>query len=346
MNADEAKRCVEIGKTAILKGEKDKAIKILEKSLRLHHTPEAEYLLDQAKKMTASAQRPPQSSQPEQPTQAPQSKSFTAEQEKMCQDIMRKSNYYEILGLGQSATQPEIKKSYRSLALKLHPDKNQAPSASEAFKKINKAFACLSDETKRRTYDQTGQETVQGIEMNRNFNDADFADQVFREFFGESFFFPQSGFHYTYRAGNQQRRSRAQPQENVRVPFMQFLPIIILLIFSFGSSIFSSPEPYSFHMTPTYSVRKFTDNYNIEYYMEPSYAKSISLAERTKLEKNVERDYIYYLEQSCESQKRKRNQLLQKANYYKGNSGKQYRDYAESLDMSACNNLAGFRTHN
>ena len=345
MNADEAKRCIEIGKTAILKGEKDKAIRILEKSLRLHHTPEADYLLDQAKKMTTSYQRPPSSTQTEQSTQPAQPKSFTAEQEKMCQDIMRKSNYYEILGLGQSATQPEIKKSYRSLALKLHPDKNQAPSASEAFKKINKAFACLSDETKRRTYDQTGQETVPGIEMNRNFNDTDFADQVFREFFGEGFCFPQSGFQYTYRAGNQQRRSRAQPQENVRVPFMQFLPIIVLLIFSFGSSIFSSPEPYSFHLTPTYSVKKFTENYNIEYYMEPSYAKSLTQAERTKLEKNVEKDYIYYLEQSCESQKRKRNQLLQKANYYKGSTGKQYRDYADSLDMSACDSLAGFRGH-
>jgi curved DNA-binding protein CbpA len=335
MNADEAKRCIEIGKNSIIKGDKEKAIRMLEKSLKLHPSPEAEYLLDQARKMTASSVKVEQSRGPE-PSQASPTQTFTPEQEKMCRDILQKSNYYEILGVSQSASQAEIKKAYRSLALKLHPDKNQSPSASEAFKKINKSFACLSDETKRRTYDQTGQETIPGIEMNRNFNDSDFAEQVFRDFFGESFFFPQAGFHRVYRTGNHQRRSRQEPQENGRLPFMQFLPVIILLIFSFGSSLFSTPEPYSFHLTPTYSLKRSTENYGVEYFMEPSFAKSLTNGEKIKLEKNVERDYLNYLMQMCENQKRKKNQMMQKANYHKGNTGKQYRDYAESIDLSSC----------
>jgi DnaJ family protein B protein 12 len=56
----------------------------------------------------------------------------------------------------KSATEDELKKAYRKISLKLHPDKNRAPQASEAFKKVNAAYACLSDKEKRKIYDMTG----------------------------------------------------------------------------------------------------------------------------------------------------------------------------------------------
>ena len=71
---------------------------------------------------------------------------------------MRKSNYYEILGLPRSASQDDIKKSYKKLAIKFHPDKNHAPQAANAFKKVSAAYACLTDAEKKRYYDQTGEE--------------------------------------------------------------------------------------------------------------------------------------------------------------------------------------------
>lgn len=66
-------------------------------------------------------------------------------------------NYYEILGIDKNATQEQIKKAYRKLAIKYHPDKNQGnKEAEEKFKQISEAYGILSDENKRREYDQFG----------------------------------------------------------------------------------------------------------------------------------------------------------------------------------------------
>lgn len=72
--------------------------------------------------------------------------------------IIAKKDYYEILGIAKGASDDEIKKAYRKLALKFHPDKNRAPNAKDAFQKISTAFACLSDPEKRKIYDEHGTE--------------------------------------------------------------------------------------------------------------------------------------------------------------------------------------------
>ena len=61
-----------------------------------------------------------------------------------------------MLGIEKDADENTLKKAYRKKALKVHPDKNNSPQASEAFKKINAAMACLSDPQKRRQYNQVG----------------------------------------------------------------------------------------------------------------------------------------------------------------------------------------------
>ena len=67
-------------------------------------------------------------------------------------------NYYEILGLQKNATADEIKKAYRTLAFKYHPDRNPGDAvAEERFKEINAAYEVLGDESKRRNYDLYGQ---------------------------------------------------------------------------------------------------------------------------------------------------------------------------------------------
>ena len=63
-------------------------------------------------------------------------------------------NYYEVLGVSSNATLQEIKKAYRSLALKYHPDVNKEPNAHEAFIKITEAYEVLSDFDKRNYYDK------------------------------------------------------------------------------------------------------------------------------------------------------------------------------------------------
>ncbi len=69
---------------------------------------------------------------------------------------MSKRDYYEVLGLGKDASKEEIKKSYRTLARKFHPDVNKADDAEEKFKEAKLAYEVLSDEQKRAQYDQFG----------------------------------------------------------------------------------------------------------------------------------------------------------------------------------------------
>src|SRR4026207_2262693 len=68
---------------------------------------------------------------------------------------MAEKDYYAVLGVPASATQDEIKKKYRKLASKHHPDKNpNDPKAAETFKGISEAYQTLGDEAKRKQYDE------------------------------------------------------------------------------------------------------------------------------------------------------------------------------------------------
>lgn len=67
-----------------------------------------------------------------------------------------KRDFYEVLGVSQSASAAEIKSAYRKMALKFHPDKNKAKDAETKFKEINEAYQILSDDQKRKSYDQFG----------------------------------------------------------------------------------------------------------------------------------------------------------------------------------------------
>ena len=76
---------------------------------------------------------------------------------------MSKRDYYEILGIPKNADETEIKKAYRKMALKYHPDKNPGDKeAEEHFKEAAEAYEVLSNPEKRRKYDQFGHEGVRG----------------------------------------------------------------------------------------------------------------------------------------------------------------------------------------
>eukprot|EP00061_Rhincodon_typus_P012088 g37576.t1 len=67
-------------------------------------------------------------------------------------------DYYKILGITKGTAEEDIKKAYRKLALKYHPDKNKSPDAEDKFKEIAEAYDVLSDPKKREIYDQYGEE--------------------------------------------------------------------------------------------------------------------------------------------------------------------------------------------
>jgi len=113
-------------------------------------------------------------------------------------------NYYEILGIEKDATTSDIKKAYRKLAMKWHPDKNQGEhkeKAEEMFKKISEAYQTLSDDEKRKQYDTFGKQGMggggPGSGFHANFDPRDMFKTFFKteEGAGDSFFseFFQSG---------------------------------------------------------------------------------------------------------------------------------------------------------
>ncbi|OBA17949.1 DUF1977-domain-containing protein [Metschnikowia bicuspidata var. bicuspidata NRRL YB-4993] len=184
--------------------------------------------------------------------------SHSAEQEKVVLRVLscKPHQYYEILECEKSASDSTIKKSYRKLAIKLHPDKNSHPRASEAFKYLNKAWGVLSDPSKKRIFDQTGSDPDSRFAgssspgagatsgFSRGFGNAGgagaqgFEDDIFNMFFGggaapghttftfggnNGFTFQSFGNGFDPFAGNfaqqqRQRQSQRQSQQNRAEP--------------------------------------------------------------------------------------------------------------------------------
>lgn len=102
--------------------------------------------------------------------------------------MAQKRDYYEVLGLQKGATDDEIKRAYRQLAKKYHPDVNKEPGAEEKFKEINEAYETLSDPNKKARYDQYGfEDPTQGFGGGASgFGGAGFGgfDDILNAFFG------------------------------------------------------------------------------------------------------------------------------------------------------------------
>ena len=96
---------------------------------------------------------------------------------------MSKKDYYDVLGVNKSSSKDELKKAYRKLAMKYHPDRNPDDSqAAEKFKELSEAYEILSDDQKRQTYDNFGHEGV-----NSSFSSSQGAADAFSDIFGDIF---------------------------------------------------------------------------------------------------------------------------------------------------------------
>ncbi|MBD3210193.1 molecular chaperone DnaJ [Candidatus Micrarchaeota archaeon] len=138
---------------------------------------------------------------------------------------MTKRDYYEVLGVPKNASKADIKRAYRKLALKYHPDRNKGPEAAEKFKEVSEAYAVLSDDKKRAQYDQYGHADFDQMysqeDIFRTANAKDFED-IFEDMgfgFGGDPFGGMFGslFGQMFRGGAGGRRREAGADLEVRI---------------------------------------------------------------------------------------------------------------------------------
>lgn len=130
---------------------------------------------------------------------------------------MAKRDYYEVLGVSRSADDGEIKKAYRKLALKYHPDKNPGDEeAEEHFKEASEAYQILSDPQQRARYDRMGHEGVGGAASRGGPAPEDISDifSHFGDIFGEGGF---ESFFGGGRGGGRRRRKQGQKGADLRI---------------------------------------------------------------------------------------------------------------------------------
>ncbi|KAH9361559.1 hypothetical protein HPB48_001436 [Haemaphysalis longicornis] len=148
-NKEESKRCIQLAQSYIAQGHKEKALKFLRKAEHLYPSKLAKACLAGMARHRARATA-------QDGSEERRASDYTKEQLEAVQRTKQCKDYYEVLGVSRDVDEELLKKQYRKLALQVHPDKNKAPGAGDAFKAIGNAYAVLSDPEKRRLYDLNG----------------------------------------------------------------------------------------------------------------------------------------------------------------------------------------------
>lgn len=375
-NKDESTKCLSIARRALESGDKDKAQRFAEKSMRLFPNNDAENLIKSLQSFNESNANDSEtssntssipsgmgasnirnrSSRPSHTTTGSTSSNATHEQTTLVRSITSKTCYYEILGISRSASDDDIKRAYRKLALKLHPDKNKAQGADDAFKSVSKAFTCLSDPDKRRHYDNYGLTDPSNYESNTRrqythvyrrgpgVDDID-PEEIFRMFFGgmNPFMAPGSGI-YTNFGGSggvpmqprrhhhqqqQQQQQQGSSQEHALMrALLSLVPLLMLIVFNLITR--ASTPSFSLQRSRQYSVPLFTRAREVPFFVSSAseflQKYPNGSRQRGKVEMEIERDWKDVMQKQCYNERL----LKQRFEYYG-----QY-DKAQKVSMASC----------
>ncbi|KAN0121264.1 hypothetical protein V8E52_003852 [Russula decolorans] len=339
-NKDEALRCLHISQKHRAASNLSSARKFAQKSLALFSTPQAVKLLElidsevasssssrssggssssastttdptsftSATEMHPSASGTKHRSAPSTAQSASRSTSTKEKREYTAENLAvvkrvrlcKVTEYYEILEVKKDCDEADVKKAYRKLALALHPDKNGAPGADEAFKMVSKAFQILSDPQKRAIYDRSGGDPesrfggMSSSGPSSGFPASAFGgttfegelspEDLFNMFFGGGSAFTTGpvfttsfgpgGFRTTRIHTTRGRPTQDQQQEPAtpRSLFVQLLPLLILFGFSLLSALPNLlstppvPDPrFSFETSTRFNLRRTTQALGVQY---------------------------------------------------------------------------------
>ncbi|GBE60172.1 domain containing protein [Babesia ovata] len=367
-NRDEGQKCIAIAKNALAKGDVEKvrgftslltllqAVKFLLKAESMFPTDEAKSLLAACRAQAASSGAADSShsssasnrnarsgraaggaSDDRVAADGARSTAKTAALNRECTQILNSKSYYDVLGVPHNASMDDIKRAYKKLALKFHPDKNPAKRAGEAFNKISDAFQCLSDPDRRNYYDRVGSEPGAAQEKVYRPRPQDVfmtPDVLFEALFGmnpnhrahyhrnayEQHYAHHasrssshhSGYHSTSRpsasasssshAGGQAQGATATQG---RVPFSMWFPFIGLLLFAFLGLLLGGDAPqYQFSPNTRYNRMLSTQLNGVVYYVDPrAFERRYppNSVDRVRLEYEV--DY-HYFDNKCTKEKK------------------------------------------
>ncbi|XP_055682177.1 dnaJ homolog subfamily B member 12 [Lutzomyia longipalpis] len=365
-NKDEAIRCIDIARNAIAEGKLERAEKFLQKAEKLYETKDAKELLEKLKGYTKENTNPSteettgpymrrekkSSGNAETPKSA--EVEYNSDQLEAVKRIKKCKDYYEVLGVSKDATDSEIKKAYKKLALQLHPDKNKAPGAVEAFKAVGNAAAILTDSEKRKSYDLYGEQSHAGRTEHAAHNysgfqfggysrgfDSEFTpEEIFSMFFGGSF--PQQNVYMRQRryqrGGDNQHAQREQ--QNSYAALVNLLPILLLIMLSMMSSFFISDPIYSLQPNQKYSVMRRTANWKVSYYVKDNFHSEYQ-GSVSRLETAVEEEYYQNLKHKCFRERQYRESMIMKARNF--GDANLYRK-AQNTATPSCDDLQKLQT--
>ncbi|CAD6208068.1 GSCOCG00010342001-RA-CDS [Cotesia congregata] len=342
-NKDEAERCIELAEMYIKGKRFDDAEKFVKKAIKLYPSKKYDDLLNKISLLNKNKK-----SEPEPEVRKRQTGKESSQPTSASNDYSK--DQYDHVKLTKEATDSEIKKAYKKLALQLHPDKNKAPGASEAFKAIGNAVAVLTDVEKRKQYDLYGsdEERLQSAQSrsaqshynySRGFEADITAEELFNMFFGGGF--PQQEFYMRRTGGRWMRQNNAQAQHahtqqaNGYTAFLQMLPVLLLIVLTMMSSFFIWDPLYSLHPNSKYSVQRQTQEMKVPYYVKENFHSEYQGSLR-RLEISVEEEFVNNLRHACYREKNYKDSMVWKARNF---GDAELFQRAKNLETPSCKRL-------
>lgn len=347
-NRDDAERCLHLAASALSANDTSKAQRLLDKSCRMYPLSDQQAALQAAidssmtsksSSFTATATTTSSSSHPETDTLKSQSGDHADEKPRQpteamlvaVRSVQRAKDHYQVLGIARDADEAVVKKAYKKLALRLHPDRNCAAGAEAAFKRVSGAYLTLSNVDRRTHYDRFGEDVTEGGEvftgLRRRRRQGRRATRVATPF-GEfvhvggdvsaeelfEFLFRAAG-DTAYRDGAAGERAAEDRRnggtdgmvERIR-PWLYLLLFVVLLMVLKGEQ---KPAPFSLERTRYHEVKRVSQN-GVTYYTTRE-VNSVEGRRRRDVERMVDRSALERLFVKCEQESLQQGLLLQQS---------------------------------